>query len=168
MVVLPNYMWCIGKNRSSLRNMKLMFSSATWTTGICIVWFSYSFSISLWRCVTSQSSLLNIHEQYCLSWGMWLAAAMQCQAFKSQAVADPGFPVGGGMDLVGGAVDPQGGYISKILHVKMKESGPVGGHAPPRSANAKVKAAHESLELHPNFIIPLIWYFYQFYYKGTL
>ena len=44
------------------------------------------------------------------------------------------------MDLVRGAVDPRGGYISKILHVKMKESGPIGGacagRAPPRSANA--------------------------------
>ena len=44
-------------------------------------------------------------------------------------VADPGFPVGGGVDLVRGAVDPRGGYVSKILHVKMKESGPVGGGA---------------------------------------
>ena len=35
------------------------------------------------------------------------------------------------MDLVGGAVDPRGGYVLKILHVKMKESGPVGGRAPP-------------------------------------
>ena len=53
------------------------------------------------------------------------------------AVADPGFPVGGGgVDLVRGAVDPRGGYVSKILHVKTKESGPVGGRAPPRSANA--------------------------------
>ena len=34
------------------------------------------------------------------------------------AVADPGFPVGGGVDLVRGAVDPRGGYVSKILHVK--------------------------------------------------
>ena len=33
----------------------------------------------------------------------------------------------GGVDLIGGAMDPQGGYVSKILHVKMKESGPVGG-----------------------------------------
>ena len=37
-------------------------------------------------------------------------------------------------------MDPRGGYVSKILHVKMKESGPVGGgararRAPPRSAN---------------------------------
>ena len=31
------------------------------------------------------------------------------------------------MDLVGGAVDPRGVYVSKILHVKTKESGPVGG-----------------------------------------
>ena len=38
------------------------------------------------------------------------------------------------MDLVGGAVDPQSSYVSKIFHVKTKESGPVGGR-PPRSAN---------------------------------
>ena len=59
-------------------------------------------------------------------------------------MADPGFPVGGGggVDLVVGAVEPRGGYVSKNLHVKMKESGPVGGVctgcAPPRSANAVV------------------------------
>ena len=44
-------------------------------------------------------------------------------------MADPGFPVGGGVDLVRGAVDPRGGYVSKILHVKTKESGPA--RAPP-------------------------------------
>ena len=43
------------------------------------------------------------------------------------AVVDPGFPVGGGVDLVGGAMDPQGSYVLKILHVKMKASGPIGG-----------------------------------------
>ena len=41
----------------------------------------------------------------------------------------------GGVDLVRGAMDPRGGYVLKILHVKMKESGPVGGaragRAPP-------------------------------------
>ena len=45
------------------------------------------------------------------------------------------------MDLVRGAVDLRGSYVSKILHVKTKESGPVGGRAPgapPRSANGKV------------------------------
>ena len=45
----------------------------------------------------------------------------------------------GGVDLVGGAVDPRGSYISKILHVKTKESGPAGGaragRGPPWSAN---------------------------------
>ena len=55
-------------------------------------------------------------------------------------VADPGFPVRGGVDLVGGGVDSRGGYVSKILYVKTKELGPLGGvHAgrtPPRSANA--------------------------------
>ena len=41
----------------------------------------------------------------------------------------------GGVDLVERAMDPRGGYVSKILHVKTKESGPVGGaragRAPP-------------------------------------
>ena len=41
-------------------------------------------------------------------------------------VLDPGFPVGG-VDLIGGCVDSQDGYISQILYVKMKESGPLGG-----------------------------------------
>ena len=54
---------------------------------------------------------------------------------QTKSVADPGFPVGGGVDLIRGAMDPRGGYVLKILHVKMKESGPVGGaragHAPP-------------------------------------
>ena len=49
------------------------------------------------------------------------------------AVADPGFPVGG--------VDSQGGYVSKILYVKTKEFGPLGGacagHDPSRSANGQ-------------------------------
>ena len=51
-------------------------------------------------------------------------------------MADPGFPVGGGgVGLVGGGVDSQGGYMSKILYVKMKDLGPLGGARPPRSAN---------------------------------
>ena len=37
-------------------------------------------------------------------------------------VADPGFPAGGG-----GCVDSRSGYVSKILYVKTKESGPLGG-----------------------------------------
>ena len=44
------------------------------------------------------------------------------------------------MDLVEGGVDSRGGYILKIVYVKTKELGPLGGHAPgappPRSANA--------------------------------
>ena len=39
---------------------------------------------------------------------------------------DPGFPVGG-HGLGRGAIDPQGGYVSKVLHVKTKESGSIGG-----------------------------------------
>ena len=43
-------------------------------------------------------------------------------------VADSGFPVDS-VDLVGG-VDSRGGYVLKILYVKMKESGPLGGRVP--------------------------------------
>ena len=42
------------------------------------------------------------------------------------SVADPGFPVGGSGPRRGGE-DSRGGYVSKLLYVKMKESGPVGG-----------------------------------------
>ena len=49
------------------------------------------------------------------------------------AVADPGFPVGDA-DLIGGA-NSQSSYVSKNLYVKIKESGPLGGHIPPGSAN---------------------------------
>ena len=63
-------------------------------------------------------------------------------------MADPGFPVGG-RGPHRGAMDPQGGYVSKILHVKTKESGPVGGGrapgAPPRSANA-LKSTHKEID----------------------
>ena len=72
----------------------------------------------------------------------WHVICMLPMNLICEAVADPGFPVGGGVDLVRGAVDPRGGYVSKILHVKTKESGPVGGGRapgapPPRSANAR-------------------------------
>ena len=33
----------------------------------------------------------------------------------------------GGVDLVGGGVDSRGGYVLKILYVKTKELGPLGG-----------------------------------------
>ena len=49
-----------------------------------------------------------------------------CITIGTRPVADPGFPVGG-VDLVGGGVDSRGGYVSKILYVKMKELGPLGG-----------------------------------------
>ena len=39
-----------------------------------------------------------------------------------------------GVDLIGGGLDSRGSYVSKILYVEMKESGPSGGararHAP--------------------------------------
>ena len=51
------------------------------------------------------------------------------------AVADPGLPIGGR-----GGMNSRGSYISKILYVKTKESGPLGGRVPgttpSRSTNA--------------------------------
>ena len=56
---------------------------------------------------------------------------------NNYSVADPGFPVGGRRPYRGGA-NSRGGYVSKNLYVKTKESGPVGGvragGAPPGSA----------------------------------
>ena len=46
-----------------------------------------------------------------------------CDPFS---VADPGFPVGGRGPRRGG-MDSRGSYVSQILYVKMKESGPLGG-----------------------------------------
>ena len=34
------------------------------------------------------------------------------------------------MDLIGGGVDSRGSYVLKILYVKTKELGPLGGRAP--------------------------------------
>ena len=56
-------------------------------------------------------------------------SAYNCYKYPHYTVADPGFPVGGGVDLVKGSVDSRGGYVSEILYVKTKESGPVGGGA---------------------------------------
>ena len=42
------------------------------------------------------------------------------------AVADPGFPVGWRGPRGRGGVDSRGGYVSKILDVKTKESRPLG------------------------------------------
>ena len=44
-------------------------------------------------------------------------------------VADPGFPVGGRGPRTGERGPPRW-YIMKILYVKTKESGPIGGRAP--------------------------------------
>ena len=40
-------------------------------------------------------------------------------------MADPGVPVGGFNLVGGGGTDYQGGYVSKILYVETKESGPL-------------------------------------------
>ena len=41
----------------------------------------------------------------------------------TSSVADPRFPIGGRGPRKGG-VDSRGGYVSKILYVEKKESGP--------------------------------------------
>ena len=74
-------------------------------------------------------------------------------------VADPRFPVGGrGPRSGGGGVDSQGDYVLKILHVKMKESGPLGGARtpdtspldPPMNANRLILFV-----LNPKRILPI-------------
>ena len=57
-------------------------------------------------------------------------------------MADLGFPVGGRGPRRRG-MDSRGGYVSKILYVRTKESGPLEGRAlgaPPISANEIVKS----------------------------
>ena len=49
---------------------------------------------------------------------------------RIKAGADPGFPVGGGANPVGGGADVRCGHISQNLYVKMKEFWSVGGGAP--------------------------------------
>ena len=44
-------------------------------------------------------------------------------------MADPGFPVEGGVDFKGG-LDSRDGYVFQIVYVKTKESGSLGGRAP--------------------------------------
>ena len=46
-------------------------------------------------------------------------------------MAGPGFPAGGGAwTSWGGGADSRDGYVSKILYIETKESGPLGGRAP--------------------------------------
>ena len=72
-------------------------------------------------------TVLAEHATSCLVWHFHLTIYSISGHRRSYTVADPGFPVGGGVDLVGGGVDSQGSYVSKILYVKMKELGPLGG-----------------------------------------
>ena len=56
------------------------------------------------------------------------------------------------MNLVKGAVDSRSGYVSEILYVKMKESGPVGGgaragRAPLDPPMVKLHHSHQALAL---------------------
>ena len=61
------------------------------------------------------------------------------------------------MDLVGGGVDSRGGYVSKILYVKTKELGPLGGaragRAPPRSANVLEPLSKIKFLVDKNFLV---------------
>ena len=63
----------------------------------------------------------------------------------------------GGVDLVGRGVDSQGGYVSKILYVKMKELGPLGGARQARPLDPPMQNVKEqysvSLLIH---VIPRI------------
>ena len=49
--------------------------------------------------------------------------------FETSTVADPGFPVGGGAEPLGGGADLQRGCFSVKTYAKTKELDPVGGGA---------------------------------------
>ena len=65
--------------------------------------------------------------------------ATKARALRYITVADPGFPVGGGVHPLGGRGPPTWALAVK-MYVKMKDLGPIGGRARgtplPRSANA--------------------------------
>ena len=81
-------------------------------------------------------------------------------------VADPGFPVGGSVDLVGGVIS-RGSYVSKILYVRTKDSG-LGGRVPgtpPRSANGcEHKTPHRTCDMMKFFNDRWIWWVHMFLY----
>ena len=57
-------------------------------------------------------------------------------------------------------MDSRGSYVSKILYVKMKESGPLGGHAPgmpPRSTNVMVCVFYSVAEVLLLFFSYMSW-----------
>ena len=57
------------------------------------------------------------------------------------------------MDLVGGGVHSRGGYVSKILYVKMKELGPLGGaHAGHAPLHPPMKSVRFSYAFHVLFV----------------
>ena len=64
----------------------------------------------------------------------------------------------GGVDLVGGGVDSRGGYVLKILYVKTKELGPLGGARagrapldPPMGMKGIAKSTNNGLDLNASF-----------------
>ena len=73
---------------------------------------------------------------------MFLAEFSACNA-----VADPEFPIGGGVDLVGGA-DSRGGYISKTVCVEAKESRPLAWRAPGTSLDPPMYWVVISMHTH--------------------
>ena len=70
---------------------------------------------------------------------IYIKTSLWCTFHKMHpdAVADPGFPVGGRGPIRGG-MDLQHGHFLAKMYAKTKELGPVGGRVPgtlPRSAN---------------------------------
>ena len=72
-------------------------------------------------------------------------------------MADPGFPVGGRGPRRGGPWTPEAGTFQKILYVKMKESGPVGGARAGRAPLDPPMDQFTTLIQAETFLIPL-WF----------
>ena len=67
----------------------------------------------------------------------------QKSKLQHEAVADPGFPVGGGVHPLGGGWrGPRHGHFSVKMYAKMKELGPIGGGRALQVENKCVPEVH--------------------------
>ena len=72
---------------------------------------------------------------------------------KSNPVADPGFKVGGGANLIRGSADPRRGYFKNFLR-QNKKSGPLGASGAPTlgSANATIIYVSQTIIISYKFL----------------
>ena len=71
-------------------------------------------------------------------------------------MADPGFPVGEGMHLLGGGMDLRHRHFLMKMYAKMKELGPIGGmHPPPQIRQCVYTSIAGRMHAHIWYILSL-------------